>query len=250
MIDAGAVSDTIQNGAPDGIALVDGNTNTLVDALSYEGGMTSVDLPGVGTVSLVEGTVLATATADNNTSVASLCRMPNGSDTDDANTDWKICATLTPWRREPALTSRRAGSPPERADPGPRQDEVLDRLREAFVRVGRRDMVGLALHVVAGVRHGDAQAGGLEHLHVVGHVADGGDAVGGYRQLLREVADHVALVGLRVRHVQVVGLRARCIQLCVELLHRLFAAGHPVVVVAAPRRSSQRLVQQRVEVVG
>ncbi len=96
VIDAGAVTDSIQNGAPDGIAVVDTNTNTLVDALSYEGAMTAVPLTGLGTVSLVEGTVLATNTADNNSTPASLCRMPNGSDTDDANTDWSVCTQVTP----------------------------------------------------------------------------------------------------------------------------------------------------------
>jgi cysteine-rich repeat protein len=91
----GAGSDYVQNGAPDGIALVS-SINTIADALSYEGAITAAVIAGVGTVSLVEGTVLATSVADSNTVQGSLCRLPNGSDTNDAATDWKFCATLTP----------------------------------------------------------------------------------------------------------------------------------------------------------
>lgn len=96
-IDPGWTSNRIQNGSPDGIALIEssGSTATLIDALSYEGSMTSVTFTGfTGTFSLVEGTP-ATAT-DNNTTIASLCRTPDGNDTDDADTDWAVCNTITP----------------------------------------------------------------------------------------------------------------------------------------------------------
>ncbi len=89
--------DQIQNGAPDGIALIDSVTHTVVDALSYEGSVTAatiVDFPAP--VSLVEGTALDVATADLNTGSRSLCRAPNGADTDNAATDWTTCAALTP----------------------------------------------------------------------------------------------------------------------------------------------------------
>ena len=46
-----------QNGAPDGVALVDTAAGTLLDALSYEGAITAAQI-GSATVSLVEGTVL------------------------------------------------------------------------------------------------------------------------------------------------------------------------------------------------
>jgi hypothetical protein len=90
-------TDQIQNGAPDGIALVDSVTHTVLDALSYEGPITAAtitDFPAA--VSLVEGTVLATSVADSNTAIRALCRMPNGQDSNDAATDWTECATLTP----------------------------------------------------------------------------------------------------------------------------------------------------------
>jgi hypothetical protein len=93
-LDQGAVTDLIQNGAPDGIALV--TATALVDALSYEGSITNAALPGLGTVTLVEGTALAATVADSNTAVGSLCRIPDGTDTNDASSDWKFSASLTP----------------------------------------------------------------------------------------------------------------------------------------------------------
>jgi hypothetical protein len=90
--------DDIQNGAPDGIAIIDTVTSTVVDALSYEGPMTMATITGFpAPVSLVEGTALDSAVADSNTNAnVTLCRDPNGQDTNDANTDWKLCTHLTP----------------------------------------------------------------------------------------------------------------------------------------------------------
>ncbi|HEY5935584.1 MAG TPA: lamin tail domain-containing protein, partial [Kofleriaceae bacterium] len=52
-------SDEIQNGAPDGIALIDSVGRVVLDALSYEGAINDVTFPGFATpVSLVEGTAL------------------------------------------------------------------------------------------------------------------------------------------------------------------------------------------------
>jgi len=98
--DAGAITlsfpqdqDQIQNGAPDGVALVDTVALTLLDALSYEGSVTSVQIPWIGTVSLVEGT--ATGAADVG-AVGSLVRTPDGKDTDNASADWQFTSTVTP----------------------------------------------------------------------------------------------------------------------------------------------------------
>ncbi|MCW5801627.1 MAG: amidohydrolase family protein [Deltaproteobacteria bacterium] len=99
-LDPGWVQDRIQNGSPDGIALIDNVTHTLIDVLSYEGSMTNIDLPGFpAPVSLVEGT--ATNALDSNTVVQSMCRSPNGQDTDNAMADWKVCTTLTPGTANP-----------------------------------------------------------------------------------------------------------------------------------------------------
>lgn len=75
-----------QNGAPDGVALVDTGSGATVDALSYEGSIAG----------LVEGTPLPAATADSNTVTGSLARFPDGADTDDAATDWTFTTTITP----------------------------------------------------------------------------------------------------------------------------------------------------------
>ena len=89
--------DQIQNGAPDGLAIVDPVTQTVLDALSYEGSITSATLTDfTAPVSLVAGTVLPASVADSNTAVRTLCRNPDGHDTNDAATDWSICTTPTP----------------------------------------------------------------------------------------------------------------------------------------------------------
>ena len=85
---------TVQNGAPDGIAIIDTSDSSVVDALSYEGAITAAVITGLpGPVSLVEGT--ATPLVDDGTTVSSMARTPNGADTDDAATDWAL-ATPSP----------------------------------------------------------------------------------------------------------------------------------------------------------
>jgi hypothetical protein len=83
-----------QNGAPDGLALVDTDDGALLDALSYEGGITSALISGQ-TYSLVEGTVLPATVADSNSTAGSLSRIPDGADTNDAASDWVFTTTLT-----------------------------------------------------------------------------------------------------------------------------------------------------------
>jgi hypothetical protein len=85
---------SIQNGAPDGIAVIDTDAPALIDALSYEGEITAAIIDEFASpVNLVEGT--ATTAVDNGAD-GSLSRSPNGSDTDDAATDWTFLATPTP----------------------------------------------------------------------------------------------------------------------------------------------------------
>jgi hypothetical protein len=87
-----AVAFELQNGAPDGLALLQGAT--LLDALSYEGAITAATIGGQ-TYNLVEGTALAATVADSNTVAASLIRNPNGTDTNDAANDWAFTTTVT-----------------------------------------------------------------------------------------------------------------------------------------------------------
>ena len=90
-----AIAIEAQNGAPDGVALVDTSTDALLDALSYEGAITAAQI-GSATVSLVEGTVLPASVADSNTVGGSLSRIPDGRDTNDAASDWVFTTTSTP----------------------------------------------------------------------------------------------------------------------------------------------------------
>jgi hypothetical protein len=96
-IDFASATDNVQNGAPDGIAIFDSNSNQIIDALSYEGSITAATITGApGTYNLVEGTPLPVGVADSNAAAGSLCRLPNGTDTDDADSDWALSTTLTP----------------------------------------------------------------------------------------------------------------------------------------------------------
>jgi hypothetical protein len=82
----------LQNGAPDGLALLDGTT--LLDALSYEGAIGAATIGGQ-TYNLVEGTVLPAAVEDSNAVAGSLIRNPDGKDADDAASDWAFTTTVT-----------------------------------------------------------------------------------------------------------------------------------------------------------
>jgi len=96
-----APQDNVQNGAPDGIAIIDVGAGLVLDALSYEGSISAAIIPLLPVpVSLVEGT--ATAAADDNvTAGLVLIRSPNGADTDDAATDWTTATTPTPGSANP-----------------------------------------------------------------------------------------------------------------------------------------------------
>lgn len=85
------------SGTPDGIALIKTTAPAkLVDAISYEGAITTANLAnwGLGTMSLVEGVALSTSVKDEPN--GSLARLPNGTDTNNSAADWAISATPTP----------------------------------------------------------------------------------------------------------------------------------------------------------
>ena len=85
----------VQNGSPDAVGLLDTTSGQLLDALSYEGSVTIGIVTGIaGPLNFVEGN--ATLAEDNNSFPGSICRFPNGSDTDDADTDWAFGSTPTP----------------------------------------------------------------------------------------------------------------------------------------------------------
>jgi hypothetical protein len=84
-----------QNGAPDGVALIDTATKALLDALSYEGAITAATIDGQ-TYDLVEGTALDVSVVDSNTIDGSLSRLPDRTDTNNAASDWAFTETKTP----------------------------------------------------------------------------------------------------------------------------------------------------------
>jgi len=84
-----------QNGAPDGLALVDTTKDTLLDALSYEGGIHTATIDAK-VIDLVEGTLLPIDVADSNTVEGTLARIPDGTDTNNAAGDWSFTTTATP----------------------------------------------------------------------------------------------------------------------------------------------------------
>ena len=90
-----SISIEAQNGAPDGVALIDTASGALLDALSYEGEITAAVIGGQ-TYNLVEGTALAATVADSNTVDGSLSRIPDGQDTNNAASDWAFTQTKTP----------------------------------------------------------------------------------------------------------------------------------------------------------
>ncbi len=94
-----ANTDWIQNGPPDGIALINTTTLTVLDALSYEGSIMAAVITGFpGTVNLVEGTPFAGA--DTNDNIYSLARRPIGMDTNNAVADWTL-STPSPGSANP-----------------------------------------------------------------------------------------------------------------------------------------------------
>jgi hypothetical protein len=89
----GTAIDMIQNGAPDAIALKHRISQTIVDAISYEGNCIAPYIEGTG------------AAADNgNNAGVSLSRYPNGADTQNNSADFHV-ACSTPGASNVANTS-------------------------------------------------------------------------------------------------------------------------------------------------
>jgi hypothetical protein len=89
------MSTMVQNGSPDGVAIVNTATRTLIDAFSYEGAITQAFLPGFpGPVNLVAGSPFMTP--DPSDVPGSLARVPDGGDTQQDSDDWALAGTPTP----------------------------------------------------------------------------------------------------------------------------------------------------------
>lgn len=84
---------TVQNGAPDGIALVNLQTQEVIDSVSYEGRIEAAAIDGFSrSVNLVNGTEMSAR--DNGD--GAIARIPNGADSGDDDTDWALTMTPTP----------------------------------------------------------------------------------------------------------------------------------------------------------
>jgi len=88
-------TNAIQNGPNDAIVFIQTSTGAVLDAVSWGGACNQMSVMGVpGNPPCDEGT--PTTAIDSNTVAGSLCRNPNGSDTDNNSTDFVFCATSTP----------------------------------------------------------------------------------------------------------------------------------------------------------
>jgi Lamin Tail Domain len=92
----GVGANFVQNGSPDGIAVIDTVSQRVLDSLSYEGSVTAAVISGFpGTYNLVEGSPFAGVDSDTSP-LLSLIRSPNGTDGNNAVNDWALTTTLTP----------------------------------------------------------------------------------------------------------------------------------------------------------
>lgn len=91
-----AASNNITNAGHSGVALIDPTLTQLIDSLWYEGSLgETTSLTGFPAgITLNEGN--PTTAADSNVTVGSLAREPNGTDTDNAQSDWTFEATPSP----------------------------------------------------------------------------------------------------------------------------------------------------------
>ena len=84
-----------QNGAPDGLALVD-TRRTCCSTRSATRARSRPPRSARKVFDLVEGTLLPVDVADSNTVDGTLARIPDGADADDAAADWAFTTTPTP----------------------------------------------------------------------------------------------------------------------------------------------------------
>ncbi|MBK8966931.1 MAG: lamin tail domain-containing protein [Lewinellaceae bacterium] len=105
----GALSNRIQNGAPDAVRLLL-NVGVLVDALSYEGTVTGA----------AEGTGTAASDSDDTHGVG-LSRLPDGNDTNDNNSDFALTCS-TPGTANTGNANSDGDSYPDTCDNCPNDD--------------------------------------------------------------------------------------------------------------------------------
>ncbi|WP_157069608.1 lamin tail domain-containing protein [Sandaracinus amylolyticus] len=93
--------DIVQNGAPDAVVLLDTSSNTIADAIAYEGANPMMSLMGDATPRTVAEAAVSPAGADSNTDPLTLQRITDGCDRDTPLVDWEFAPTLSPGATNP-----------------------------------------------------------------------------------------------------------------------------------------------------
>ena len=95
---ATTLTNLIENGAPDAVVIYSSRDDSLIDALSYEGAVTNATIEGTTTVfaRIQEGDASTAGLADSNTVQATVCRNPEGRDTNINATDFRVVPKPTP----------------------------------------------------------------------------------------------------------------------------------------------------------
>lgn len=91
---------SIQNGAPDAIALYHAGNDVVLDAISYEGAVNAATI-GASIFDLVSGT--PTPASDTGAPARSIIRFPNAQDTGDDSVDWRATRKPTPGKANETL---------------------------------------------------------------------------------------------------------------------------------------------------
>jgi hypothetical protein len=95
VINFASPTNIIQNGSPDGVALINVGTKRVYDSLSYAGSITAATITGFpGTFNLVHGTPFGVT--DSGSETASLARVPDGTSSGNDSTDWRLANPPTP----------------------------------------------------------------------------------------------------------------------------------------------------------
>ena len=120
-------TNNLLNGTFDAVVLFDRVAMTVIDSVSYEGGVDNATIGGVAGFDLVNGTA-ATAVDTGQTGSGSIGRQPNGQASGDDDTDWSSTPILTPGRKNslPPLPGSLVINEIDYDQPGPDDNEFIE----------------------------------------------------------------------------------------------------------------------------
>jgi hypothetical protein len=96
---ASTLTNLIENGAPDAVAIYSAALDGFIDALSYEGSVVNATIEGTTTTVFArvqEGEASTAGLVDSNTVQGTVCRDPQGRDTNNNAADFRVVPTPTP----------------------------------------------------------------------------------------------------------------------------------------------------------